>query len=82
MQSGYVTVLARVGLRALAKENSLPDDPTMQVLDEYVDESTVIVSVERDVVLRWHCVVVPGKDPDLLFGRAEPQAAGHLCPAR
>ncbi|WDZ84050.1 hypothetical protein [Micromonospora cathayae] len=81
VQSGYVTVPARVGLRGEAKTANLPDDPTMRVVDEYVDESTVIVSLERNVVLRWHCVLVPGKDPDLLFGQAEPQSS-HPYPAR
>jgi hypothetical protein len=73
VQSGYVTVEARVGFRCVMKTSDPVSDPTLRFPDEYIDENHVLVSLERDVLLRWHTVLVDGADPDLVFAHGEPR---------
>lgn len=73
VQSAYVTVEARVGFRCVMKTDSPIEDPTLGFPDEYVDEQHVLVSLERDVLLRWHAVLVDGQPLDLIFGQGEPR---------
>jgi hypothetical protein len=82
VQSGYLTVESRVGFRCVMKTSDPIEDPTPGFPDDYVDEEHVLVSIERDVLLRWHAVLVDGADPDLIFGCGEPRTAlAPLYPA-
>ena len=44
---------------------------TQQSPDEYIDERRVLVSLERELLLRWHATLIDGQEPDLLFGQGE-----------
>lgn len=71
VQTGYVTVESRVGFRCVMKTADPIDDPTLDFPDEYIDERHVLVSLEREVLLRWHATLIDGQEPDLLFGQGE-----------
>jgi hypothetical protein len=71
VRSGYVTIESRVGFRCVMKTSNPIEDSTLGFPDEYVDEDHILVSLERDVLLGWHAVLIDGKDPDLIFGRGE-----------
>ena len=62
------------------KSDSPIEDPTLGFPDEYVEENHVLVSLARDVLLRWHAVLVDGQALDLIFGQGEPRVpmAGSL----
>jgi hypothetical protein len=81
VQTGYVTVESRVGFRCVMKTADPIDDPTLGFPDEYVDERHVLVSLEREVLLRWHATLIDGQEPDLLFdqGEARSPAAPHAA---
>lgn len=75
VQTGSVTVDSRVGFRCEMKVADPIEDPTLGFPDEYVDEDHVLVSLEREVLLRWHAVLVDGQDPDLVFDQGQPRTA-------
>lgn len=82
IQTGYVTAESRVGFRCVMKTADPIDDPTLSFPDEYVDEQHVLVSLERDVLLRWHVILIDGQEADLLFGQGEPRPAAVPHAAR
>jgi hypothetical protein len=71
VQTGYVTVESRVGFRCVMKTADPIDDPTLDFPDQYIDGQHVLVSLEREVLLRWHATLIDGQEPDLLFGQGE-----------
>jgi hypothetical protein len=81
VQIGYVTVEARVGFHCVMKTADPIDDPTLDFPDGYIDERHVLVSLEREVLLRWHATLIDGQEPDLLFGQGEARtpAAHHAA---
>jgi hypothetical protein len=82
IQTGYVTAEARVGFRCVMKTADPIDDPMLGFPDEYVDEQHVLVSLEREVLLRWHATLADGQEPDLLFGQGEPRPVAIQQAAR
>ncbi|GAB3287387.1 hypothetical protein [Kineosporia babensis] len=71
VQTGDVTIESRIGFRCEMKKSEPIEDPTLDFPQEYLDEDHVLVSLERDVLLRWHAVLVEGKRPDLIFSCGE-----------
>jgi hypothetical protein len=71
VQTGYLTVESRIGFRCVMKVSDPIEDPTLDFPDEYIGQDHVLVSLERDVLLRWHVVLADGVEPDLIFGQGE-----------